>query len=88
MHGVKQAFDHGARVSGCTVHLVDAGVDTGPILAQRAVAILDDDTLDSLGARVHAAEHEIYPRVVSAFARGDVTMDDQARVHARGVDPR
>lgn len=88
MRGVKQALDHGARVSGCTVHLVDAGVDTGPILAQRAVPILDDDTEDTLGVRVHAAEHEVYPRVVTAFARGDVSVDDQGRVRARGADPR
>lgn len=86
-HGVRQAFVHGARVSGCTVHLVDAGVDTGPILAQRAVPVLDSDTEETLAARVHAAEHEVYPRVVDAFARGLVAVDASGRVRASGVDP-
>jgi phosphoribosylglycinamide formyltransferase-1 len=65
--GIGQAFRHGARVTGCTVHLVDAALDAGPIVAQRAVEILDDDTLATLESRVHAAEHALYPAAVRDF---------------------
>lgn len=64
---IRRAFEHGARVTGCTVHVVDAGIDEGPILAQAAVAIKDDDTLETLSARVHAAEHALYPATVRRF---------------------
>lgn len=56
----RQAFDYGVRVSGCTVHLVDAGCDTGPIVVQRAVPVLDDDTAETLAARILAEEHRAY----------------------------
>lgn len=72
-HGVKQALEYGVRITGCTVHLVDEGCDTGPILLQEAVPVLDGDTEDSLGARIHEAEHRIYPQAVRLFARGEVT---------------
>jgi len=64
---IAQAFHHGARVTGCTVHLVGAGIDDGPILMQRAVPVAEDDTLATLTARVHKAEHALYPRAVHAF---------------------
>ena len=70
----KQALDHGVKVTGCTVHFVDAGVDAGPIIGQQAVPILDNDTLESLQARIHAAEHELYPRCVAAIARGEIIV--------------
>ena len=66
-HSIARALEHGVRVTGCTVHLVDAGVDEGPILDQAAVAVHPDDTLESLTARMHAAEHALYPRTVRAF---------------------
>jgi len=70
----KQALDHGVKVTGCTVHFVDAGVDSGPIIGQQTVPVLDDDTAETLHQRIHAAEHELYPRCVAAIARGDVLV--------------
>jgi phosphoribosylglycinamide formyltransferase-1 len=72
MHGARQALDHGCRVAGCTVHLVDAGVDTGPILAQAAVAILDDDDEAGLQRRIQVQEHRLLPAVVTAWSDGRV----------------
>jgi phosphoribosylglycinamide formyltransferase-1 len=70
----KQAQAYGVKVSGCTVHFVDAGVDSGPIIGQQAVPVLDDDTPESLHQRIHAAEHELYPRCLAAIARGQVAL--------------
>ncbi|MFO1498836.1 MAG: phosphoribosylglycinamide formyltransferase [Verrucomicrobiota bacterium] len=68
----KQALDYGVKVTGCTVHLVDQGVDTGPILAQQTVPVLDADTPETLHARIQQAEHVLYPETVAAFASGKV----------------
>ena len=70
----KQALDAGVKVTGCTVHFVDAGVDSGPIIGQQTVPVLDDDTTDTLHQRIHAAEHELYPKCVAALARGDISI--------------
>ena len=70
----KQALDHGVKVSGCTVHFVDAGVDAGPIIGQQTVPVQDNDTPESLHQRIHAAEHELYPRCIAALARGEITV--------------
>ena len=70
----KQALDYGVKVTGCSVHFVDAGVDSGPIIAQQTVPVLDDDTPASLHERIQQAEHELYPRCVAAIARGEVTI--------------
>jgi len=70
----KQALDHGVKVTGCTVHFVDAGVDAGPIIGQQTVPVLDNDTPESLHARIHAAEHELYQKCVGAIARGEVSI--------------
>ena len=70
----KQALDYGVKVTGCTVHYVDAGVDSGAIIAQQTVPVLDNDTAESLHARIHAAEHELYPKCVAAIARGEVLV--------------
>lgn len=67
LDAVRQAFEHGVRVTGCTVHLVDAGLDAGPIVAQRAVEVRDDDTPGRLAARIHEAEHRLYPEAVRRF---------------------
>jgi phosphoribosylglycinamide formyltransferase-1 len=70
----KQALDAGVKATGCTVHFVDAGVDSGPIIGQQTVAVLDDDTAETLHRRIHAAEHELYPRCVGAIARGEISV--------------
>lgn len=80
----KQALDYGAKVAGCTVHLVDQGIDTGPILAQRAVPVRDGDTPASLHERVQVAERELYPQVIAALARGEIQV--QGRL-TRGFRP-
>lgn len=68
--GPEQAIAKGVRLSGCTVHLVDAGVDTGPILAQAAVPVLPADDAASLHARIQVQEHRLFPAVIDAIARG------------------
>jgi phosphoribosylglycinamide formyltransferase-1 len=70
----QQAFDYGVKVTGCTVHFVDAGVDSGPIVGQQTVPVRDDDTPETLLERIHVAEHDLYPRCVGAIARGWVTV--------------
>jgi phosphoribosylglycinamide formyltransferase 1 len=70
----QQALAHGVKVTGCTVHFVDAGVDSGPIIGQQIVPVLDDDTAETLHARIQAAEHALYPCCVAAIARGDITV--------------
>ena len=70
----KQALDQGVKVTGCTVHFVDAGVDSGAIIGQQTVPVLDHDTPESLHQRIHAAEHELYPRCVAALARREISV--------------
>ena len=70
-----QAIAHGVKLSGVTVHLVDAGVDTGPIIAQRAVPVLPGDTAETLHARIQVEEHRLLPRVVQALAAGRITCE-------------
>lgn len=79
----KQALDHGVKVTGCTVHFVDAGVDSGPIIGQQAVSVLDDDTPETLHRRIHAAEHELYPRCVAALASGRVRVSGRRVMHGQ-----
>jgi phosphoribosylglycinamide formyltransferase-1 len=74
-----QAVQKGVTLSGCTVHLVDAGVDTGPILAQAAVPVLADDDAAALHARIQVAEHALLPAVVSAIANGAIVLDPAPR---------
>jgi phosphoribosylglycinamide formyltransferase-1 len=75
VHAQRQAVDYGVRVSGCTVHLVDAGMDTGPILAQATVPVLDDDDEGALRDRILAKEHELLPAVLQWIAEGKVTVE-------------
>jgi phosphoribosylglycinamide formyltransferase 1 len=70
----RQALDAGVKATGCTVHFVDAGVDSGPIIGQQTVPVLDDDTAETLHHRIHAAEHELYPKCVAAIARGEISV--------------
>lgn len=71
----KQALAYGVKVTGCTVHLVDEGTDTGPILVQRTVEVREDDTPETLHARIQAQEHEAYPTALRYLAEGRVRMD-------------
>jgi len=68
----KQALDYGVKVTGCTVHFVDQGIDSGPIIGQETVPVLEQDTAETLHARIQEAERRLYPRMVAALARGEV----------------
>jgi len=70
----KQALDYGVKVTGCTVHFVDAGVDSGAIIGQQTVPVLEYDTPQTLHQRIHLAEHELYPRCVAAIASGKLKL--------------
>lgn len=76
-HGVADALAHGVKVSGCTVHLVDAGVDTGPVIAQAAVPVLDDDDEDSLRTRIQEMERALVVDVMARIARHGYTLTDR-----------
>ncbi len=66
----KQALDHGAKISGCTVHFVDEYLDAGPIILQAAAPVLDDDTVNTLAARILAEEHRIYSEAIGIILSG------------------
>ena len=78
----QQALDWGVKMSGCTVHFVEEGVDTGPIIQQTAVPVLEGDTAESLEARILAQEHRIYPEAIQLFAEGRLAIDGR-RVHIK-----
>jgi phosphoribosylglycinamide formyltransferase-1 len=80
----KQALDYGVKVTGCTVHYADPGVDTGPIIAQRAVPVLDDDTPATLHERIQQAERRLYPAVIGALARREIVVQGR---RSRGAGP-
>ena len=69
-NGIRDAFDAGVKVTGVTVHFANENFDDGPILAQEAVAIAEDDTVESLEAKIHAVEHRLYPAALQAVAQG------------------
>ncbi len=75
LHGQKQALDYGVKIAGCTVHFVDEGMDTGPVIIQAAVPVRDDDTEDSLSARILAYEHRIYPEAIRLFSEGRLQVE-------------
>lgn len=70
LHVQQQAIDYGVKISGCTVHFVDGGMDTGPIVTQAAVPVLDEDTADSLAARILVEEHRIYTEAIALVLSG------------------
>lgn len=90
----RQALEHGAKVSGCTVHLVDEGLDSGPIVVQRAVPVREDDTAESLAARILAEEHRAYPEALRRLLTEPWRLDGRRVVfgregsRARGPDER
>ncbi|WP_342381121.1 phosphoribosylglycinamide formyltransferase [Myxococcus stipitatus] len=75
LHAQRQALERGVKVTGCTVHFVDAGTDTGPIIGQAAVPVLPEDDEKSLGARILAEEHRLYPLAVRLAVTGQVSID-------------
>lgn len=81
----KQALDYGVKVTGCTVHFVDQGIDSGPILGQETVPVLADDTAATLHERVQQAERRLYPQVVRALAEGRVTVKGRQTVCRAGA---
>jgi phosphoribosylglycinamide formyltransferase-1 len=86
LHAQRQAVEYGARFSGCTVHFVDAGCDTGPVIVQSVVPVLAADTEETLAARILAEEHRIYPQAIHWFAEGRLSVEGR-RVTVRGAGP-
>ncbi len=77
LHAQQQALDYGVKISGCTVHLVDEGMDTGPIILQKAVPVLDDDDEDALSQRILQEEHKVYWQALQLIAEGRVWIEDR-----------
>ncbi|MFC4808770.1 phosphoribosylglycinamide formyltransferase [Paenibacillus sp. GCM10023250] len=84
VRAIRQALEYGVKLTGVTVHFVDGGMDTGPIIAQRAVEVADGDTEETLAARIHAVEHELLPLAVRSIAEGRVTLDGRKVTVRRG----
>jgi phosphoribosylglycinamide formyltransferase-1 len=78
LHAQKQALEYGAKVTGCTVHFVDEGVDSGPVILQKAVPVLDNDTEETLSERILQQEHELYPEAVRLIAEGRIRIKGRA----------
>lgn len=74
-HGIQDAFNYGVKYTGVTVHIVNEGVDSGPIIAQSVVSIDQNDTLDTLESKIHQEEHQLYPYVIGLFANDRITLD-------------
>jgi phosphoribosylglycinamide formyltransferase-1 len=75
LHAQRQAVDYGVKVSGCTVHFVDDGVDSGPVILQRTVPMMEGDTEETLSARILEQEHQAYPEAVRLFAQGRLKVE-------------
>jgi phosphoribosylglycinamide formyltransferase-1 len=84
LHVQKAALDHGVKFSGCTVHFVDEGMDTGPIIIQAVVPVLDNDTEDSLSERILKQEHKIYSRAIHLYAEGRLKIEGRRVLVIRG----
>jgi len=78
LHSQRQAVEYGVRISGCTVHFVDEGMDTGPVISQAAVPVYHDDTEDTLSERILKLEHKIYPQAIRLFSEG--RLEVQGRI--------
>ncbi len=84
VHVWQKAIDYGVKFSGCTVHFVDQGTDTGPIIIQSVVPVLDDDDADTLAARILRQEHKIYPRAIQLYAEGRLEIQGRiVKVHPK-----
>ena len=84
-HGIQDAFDAGVKYTGVTVHFANAEYDKGPIIVQEPVAVLEDDTVDTLEARIHAVEHRLYPAAAQLIAEGRVSVTPEGKVRIVGV---
>ena len=80
-HAIDDAFNAGVKVTGVTVHFANAEYDKGPIVAQRPVVVAEDDTVDTLEAKIHDVEHGLYPEVLQWISEGRVTVGDDRKVH-------
>jgi phosphoribosylglycinamide formyltransferase-1 len=80
LHSQKQAIEYGVKYTGCTVHFVDEGVDTGPIILQAVVKVKDDDTEETLSKRILKQEHKIYPKAVKLFAKGKIKIVERKTI--------
>jgi phosphoribosylglycinamide formyltransferase-1 len=92
MHAVRQALRAGVRISGCSVHIVDEGTDTGPVLVQAAVPVLEGDSEETLAARILVQEHRAYPHAIGLVAAGAVELFEEqgrrrVRLHVPEGDP-
>lgn len=86
LHAQRQCLEYGARFAGCTVHFVDEGTDTGPVIVQAVVPVLPEDSEEALARRILAQEHVIYPQAIQWFAEGRLSVDGR-RVTVRGATP-
>lgn len=75
LHAQQRAFDYGVKIAGCTVHFVDEGIDAGPIIMQAAVPVMENDTEDTLAARILEQEHIIYSEAIQLFAEGRLRIE-------------
>src|SRR5262249_49182292 len=82
----RQALEYGVQVTGATVHLLTDGLDDGPIVAQRAVPVLADDSVETLSARILVEEHRIYPEAIRLVLEGGWSVDGRRFVRRRGVE--
>jgi len=86
LHGQKQAVDYGVKISGCTVHFVDEGMDTGPVIIQAAVPVSQNDTEETLSEKILRLEHKIYPEAIRLFSEGKIEVEGR-KVRIRGYAP-
>ena len=87
LHVQRKALEYGVRFAGCTVHFVDTGTDTGPIIIQAVVPVHDDDTEETLSARILEQEHQIYPRAIQLFAEGRLRVEGRRVLVDRSTPP-
>lgn len=87
LHGQRQAVEYGVRISGCTVHFVDEGMDTGPIIIQAAVPVSPDDTEETLSERILRLEHKIFPEAIRLFSEGRLSIEGR-KVKIDGYEMR
>jgi len=85
IHAQRRAFEYGVKFSGCTVHFADEGVDTGPIIIQALVSVLDDDTEETLADRILREEHRIYPQAIQFYAEGRIELIGR-KIRIRGAE--